>query len=221
MEEVREDFDRIAVLTGEGWDHNGHYHEFLLRQVPDRCGDALDVGCGSGAFARRLAGRAERVLALDLSPGMIELAQERSAQFPNITFSMADATTYPLPPAQFDCVATIATLHHLPLREALGRLEQTLRPGGVLLVLDLYRADGLADNVWGALAIAPSLALQLIHTGRLRESAAVRAAWAEHGRHDVYPTLTEVRQVCAETLPGAQVRRHLLWRYSIVWQKHA
>ena len=64
-----------------------------------------------------------------------------------------------------------------------------------------------------------SLGLRLLKTGRLREPAAVRAAWAEHGRSDVYPTLAQVRRACAGLLPGARVRRHLLWRYSLVWHK--
>jgi hypothetical protein len=55
------------------------------------------------------------------------------------------------------------------------------------------------------------------------DSAAERAAplfaWAEHGRTDQYRTLSQVRQSCAMILPKAQIKRHLLWRYSIVWKK--
>jgi hypothetical protein len=47
----------------------------------------------------------------------------------------------------------------------------------------------------------------------------VRAAWAEHEQYDVYPTLSEAREACAQILPGASVRRHLLWRYSVIWRK--
>ena len=34
-ETIRADFDRIAPLARAGWDHNAHYHDFLLRQVPE------------------------------------------------------------------------------------------------------------------------------------------------------------------------------------------
>jgi len=37
------------------FDHNDHYHRLVLRQVPRDCARALDVGCGTGRFARRLA----------------------------------------------------------------------------------------------------------------------------------------------------------------------
>jgi ubiquinone/menaquinone biosynthesis C-methylase UbiE len=75
---VREDFDRLAVLSeGTGWGHNSHYHPFVLRQLPQHLGEALEVGCGTGEFARLLAERCERVVAVDLSPRMIEAARAR------------------------------------------------------------------------------------------------------------------------------------------------
>jgi hypothetical protein len=49
----------------------------------------------------------------------------------------------------------------------------------------------------------------------------VRAAYAEHEKTDTYLTLPRLRQACADVLPGALVRRHLFWRYSIVWRKEA
>jgi hypothetical protein len=56
-------------------------------------------------------------------------------------------------------------------------------------------------------------------TGRFRPPLAVRRAWAEHGRDEIYLTLAEVRSLCEDLLPGAIVTKHLLWRYSIIWQK--
>ena len=221
MSDVRADFDRIALLSGEEWGHNGHYHGFLARHIPEPCRDALDIGCGAGAFSRLLAASSGRVLALDLSPNMIALARERSARFPNIDFRVADVTALGLPAGGFDCVATIATLHHLPAAEMVSKMKRALRPGGVLLVLDLFQAEGLSDAVRGALAVPLSLGLRLVRRGRLRPPREVRRAWDEHGRHDTYLTLARVRELCAEMLPGALVTRHLLWRYSVVWKKLA
>jgi ubiquinone/menaquinone biosynthesis C-methylase UbiE len=221
MSDVRADFDRIAALSGEEWGDNGPYDDFLARHIPEHCREALDVGCGTGAFSRLLAKSSERVLALDLSPKMIELARERSAQFPNIEFEVADVLTRELPAEEFDCIATIATLHHLPIKEVLPKLKRALRAGGVLLVLDLFQAEGLSDAVRSALALPLSLWLRLVRRGRLRPPRELRRAWEKHGRHDSYLTLTQVREVCAEMLPGALVTRHLLWRYSVVWKKGA
>ena len=216
---VQRDFDRIALLSGEGWDHNSHYHQFLLRQIPPRCELSLDIGCGTGAFSRLLADRSEQVVALDLSPQMIQVAQARSDGYANIDFQIADATVWEFPVAQFDCVASIATLHHLPLAETLTRMRDALRAGGVLVVLDLYQEEGLADLFTSAAAMIVHKVLFLLKTGRLTQSHEVREAWAEHGQHDSYLTLAEIRQICASVLPGARVRKHLLWRYSITWSR--
>jgi ubiquinone/menaquinone biosynthesis C-methylase UbiE len=218
---VRADFDRIAALSGEEWGHNGHYHGFLARHIPGRCREALDIGCGTGAFSRLLARSSERVLAIDLSPKMIGAARERSARFPNIEFEVADVLTRDLPAEQFDCIAAIATLHHLPVEEVLPKLKGALKAGGVLLVLDLFQAEGLSDAFRSALAVPLSVGLRLFSRGRLLPPREVRRAWDEHGRHDSYLTLAQVRQLCAEMLPGALVTRHMLWRYSVVWRKAA
>jgi SAM-dependent methyltransferase len=216
---IRDDFDRLALVSQEQWDHNGHYHSFLLRQLPLRLDEALDVGSGTGAFARLLAARAGHVLGLDLSPEMVRVAAERSAHLSNVTFQVVDVQVWDWPAARFDCIASIAAMHHLPLGETLARMKAALRPGGVLLVLDLYQAQRLGDYLMAALATPLSVLLRLWRTGQLREPPAVRAAWAAHGPHDSYCTLVEVRRASACTLPGARVRRHLFWRYSIVWHK--
>lgn len=216
---IQADFDRIALISGEGWNHNSCYHDFLLAHVPARCAQALDIGCGTGAFTRLLAERADHVLGLDLSPQMIRLARERSQQYPNADFQVTDVATWAFPQAHFDCIASIATFHHLPLEEVLIKARDALKVGGTLLILDLYEQKGLVDSFVSALAVPAHFALRLIKTGRLRQSPEAREAWAEHGLHETYLPLSRIRQICARVMPGARVRRHLLWRYSIVWKK--
>jgi ubiquinone/menaquinone biosynthesis C-methylase UbiE len=216
---VQADFDRIALLAEEGWDHNSHYHDFLLKQVPRPCPAALEIGCGTGVFARLLAGRAEQVMALDLSPQMIRLARERSGGYPNLDFQTADLLSWELPGEPFDCVVSIATLHHLPFTAGLAKMKSVLKPNGVLLVLDLFQPVGAGDWLTGAIAAPTSLVLRLIKRRHLKEKAELQAAWAEHGRNERYPTLAEVRRVGRAVLPGVEVRKHLLWRYSLIWKK--
>jgi len=159
------------------------------------------------------------VLALDLSPQMIRIAKERSEQCSNIDFQVADAMTWQFPTEQFDCVASIATLHHLPIEPTLLKMKETLKISGILIILDLFQEEGPSDVLTSTLAVPASIISRLIKTGRLREPREVREAWAEHGRSDSYRTLSQIRQVCASVLPGARVKKHLLWRYSIVWKK--
>jgi SAM-dependent methyltransferase len=219
MSAVRADFDRIAHLPDDGWNRNNHYHAFLLKRLPAGGANALEIGCGTGAFARLLAARCDHVLALDLSPEMIRIARERSVQYPNIDFQVGDVMAWECPAAHFDCIASIATLHHLPLEPVLTQMKAALKPGGVLLVLDLYRVNGWGDLLVSACALPVDVLLRLARNRRLRQPREACTAWEAHGRDETYLALAQVGEACTRVLPGAQVRRHLLWRYSVVWRK--
>ncbi|MHB8875065.1 MAG: hypothetical protein ACYC8T_15375 [Myxococcaceae bacterium] len=104
----------------------------------------------------------------------------------------------------------IATLHHLPLTEALTRAATLLRPGGVLAVLGLHRSRPV-DYALSAVAFPVSW-----YHRRTRRSSAVRAPLA-----DPTMTLDQIRRGVVDLLPGATVRRHLLWRHSMRWVKPA
>ena len=125
-ETIQSDFDKLALLDAEGWNHNSHYHAYLLKQIPENCRDALEIGCGPGSFTRFLAQRVERVLALDLSPEMIKLAKQRSAECPNIDYQIADVAVWDFPKEAFDCIVSIATLHHLPFANSVKRMKSGL-----------------------------------------------------------------------------------------------
>jgi ubiquinone/menaquinone biosynthesis C-methylase UbiE len=219
MSIIEADFDRLAVLDEQGWTANNHYHNSLLKHVPPNCKNALEIGCGTGAFARDLARVCKRVTALDLSSEMIRIARARSGQFGNIEFQLADAMTWNFPPSHFDFVCSIATLHHLPQPALFLKMRETLRPGGVLVVLDLVQSAGLWERMLDGIGLGVSGSLRLIHNGRLQPPPEVRKAWEQHGKHDSYSTITQMRALAEEILPGATVRRCLLWRYSLVYRK--
>ena len=218
MSSVEADFDRLALLDDEGWTANNHYHNFLLKYIPKNCENALEIGCGTGAFARRLAESCTRVIALDLSSEMIRVARSRSSQFVNLEFHVTDATTWNFPRSHFDFVCSIATLHHLQQRELLVKMRDALKPGGVLVVLDLVESNSLPERMLDVIGLGVSGGLRLIHNGRLKPPAEVRKAWEQHGKHDSYFTLSQLRALANEILPGSTVRRHLLWRYSLTFQ---
>jgi SAM-dependent methyltransferase len=218
-EQARADFDRIAAVSARDGEAPGTYTKFLLGHVPRVCGSALEIGCGFGAFARLLAQRALSVTAVDVSPQMLRVAMERSRAHPNLRFVLGDFLRLGLPPETYDCVVTTTTLHHLPQGEALAKMKSLLRPGGVLVIHDLLDTAGAFD--WGLnfVRLPLNCAARLWRTGRLRERREVRAAWAEHGSHETYLKPADVVAMRDEFLPGALVRRHLLWRYTVVWRK--
>ncbi|MET8245641.1 class I SAM-dependent methyltransferase [Streptomyces sp. NPDC005202] len=99
-------------MTDPYWNHNVHYHPVVLAAVPDGCRTALDVGCGDGLPARKLAARADAVTAVDRSPEMIRLA--RRCVHGNVTFLEADFLDDPrLPDGGYDFVSAVAVVHHM------------------------------------------------------------------------------------------------------------
>jgi ubiquinone/menaquinone biosynthesis C-methylase UbiE len=227
-DQVREDFDRIALLTERDGGQRTLYHSYLLGHLPLRCESALEIGCGAGAFTRLLATRARSVVGCDLSPQMIRLAQEqqqqqeqRSASRSHIEYLTGDVMRLSFAAESFDCIVTIATLHHLPRVEALRKMKDMLKPGGRLIIQDMAADGGLIDRAISALAYPVSAAIRFRETGHLLPSRELRTAWKEHGKHESYLTLNEVKEMCKRYLPGASVRRHLLWRYTVVWNKNA
>jgi SAM-dependent methyltransferase len=218
---IEADFDRLALLDEEGWTANNHYHRPLLRHVPHVCENALEIGCGTGSFARQLAARCQRVVALDLSSEMIRVARARSAQYGNVEFQLADVMTWEFPKEQFDFICSIATLHHLDQRELLPKMRDALRPQGVLVILDLVGSEGLRERVLDVLGLGVSSALRLLHNGRLQPPPEVRKAWEQHGKQDHYSTTNEIRALAAEILPGSNVTRRLLWRYTLVYRNQS
>jgi ubiquinone/menaquinone biosynthesis C-methylase UbiE len=218
---IEADFDRLALLDGEGWTANNHYHNSLLKHVPQNCENALEIGCGTGAFARQLAERCRRVVALDLSSEMIRVARSRSMQFDNLEFQVADAMTWSFPQSHFDFVCSIATLHHLEQRELLLKIKDALKPRGVLVILDLVASNSLGERMLDVIGLGVSCGLRLIHNGRLQPPPEVRKAWEQHGKHDHYSTTQQMRALADEILSGASVKRCLLWRYALVYQKPA
>jgi SAM-dependent methyltransferase len=199
----------MTAIEADGWNHNAHYHERLLQALPRPCRRALDVGCGLGSFARRLASVAEQVDAIDREPSVVSRARELSSGIHNLRIVEADFLTWPVEGA-YDFVSMIATLHHLPFAEGLSRAANMLHPGGVLAVLGLDRAPSLPVAVARSAIAYPVRAYYRF----TRQTSPVGAPIL-----DPSMTLGEIRRGAIEILPGAIVRRHLLWRYSLLWVK--
>ncbi|RMI46286.1 class I SAM-dependent methyltransferase [Streptomyces triticirhizae] len=200
------------------FDHNDHYHRAVLRQLPRGARRALDVGCGTGTFARRLAGLGPRVDALDSSAEALAAARARSAPPPRgPSYLHADITEHQLPHAHYDFVTCLASLHHVPFA-TVSRLRETLAPGGVLVVLGCYAERTPADRAV-SLAAAPvnAVARLTVAAGerlRGRPRDLVRAPV----RRPTVP-LAEIRSDAARLLPGSRVRRLLFWRYLLVFRQ--
>jgi SAM-dependent methyltransferase len=106
-----------------------------LVQISDR--DLLDVGCGEGAVARRLAEAGARVVGLDPLPGAIGAARAATPEGPLLRYLQGSAEALPFAAGSFDVVIFFNSLHHVPLGSmgpALDEAARVLRPGGTLYV---------------------------------------------------------------------------------------
>ena len=216
--EVVAQFNRLARLPDQ-WDHNRQYQKYLLRRVGEHRGDALDVGCGTGEFTRELASRCRRVTGIDVADCMIEEAQKRNT-LPNIEYLKIDAIRLLRDrEKEFDVIVSIATLHHLDVEAFFNAARRALRPGGVLLVLDLFKTVTPADMVFAVAGVLCNPLWNLVKRGGMAVTEEEREAWKEHARCDSYDTLARIRDRAAACLGRAAVRRHLFWRYSLVYNK--
>ncbi|MBI4435314.1 class I SAM-dependent methyltransferase [Candidatus Uhrbacteria bacterium] len=119
---------RLAIQA-EGGLHPKHrlmnYHQFFLDHVTssDR---VLDIGCGNGALAYDLAGKAARVTGIDLREKNRTAWTGRFSR-PNLTYQVADATTFS-PEERFDVVVLSNVLEHIEHRPAFLESIKRLAP---------------------------------------------------------------------------------------------
>ena len=98
--------------------------------------EVLDIGCGAGALARRLAERGHDVTGIDPAGDAIAAARER---MPEARLMVGGAEALPFGDASFDASLFLNSLHHVPgprMRTALHEALRVLRPGGEAIVVE-------------------------------------------------------------------------------------
>jgi SAM-dependent methyltransferase len=135
-------FDDVADIYDETLPAHvaEHYLAKRTRFVLSTCAPParlLDVGCGTGALAERLAARGYEVTGLDPSPGMLDRLRART---PGIKAVQGSATQMPFGDGEFDLSLSVATMHHIAdaaaVRSALTEMVRVVRPGGRVIVWD-------------------------------------------------------------------------------------
>ncbi|AIV37302.1 class I SAM-dependent methyltransferase [Streptomyces sp. R1] len=146
----RVDWDALAASFDDEPDHGLRdagvrraWAARLASWLPERPGDVLDLGCGTGSLSLLAAERGHRVTGVDLSPAMVERARAKLAGR-DAVFLTGDAAAPPVGEQRFDAVLVRHVLWTLPdPGRALRHWRQLLRPGGRLV---------LVEGVWGSVA---------------------------------------------------------------------
>jgi SAM-dependent methyltransferase len=169
-----------------------------------------DVGCGEGMLTRCLAREAEEVIGIDLHEPSLALARQNPRE--NLEYLKADFLSHRFEPGSFDFIASVASLHHMPLEQALERSAELLRPGGTLCHVGLARSTRLIDLACEGLGF---------FAHRWHRYVLGKGLW-EHSAPIVWPppdTYASVKRSSGTILRGSRFRRHVLFRFSLTWTK--
>ena len=170
-------YDLITVLLSCGQDRR--WKRQLVSLADPRPGtEALDLACGTGDIALSLAGRGARVVGLDITHRMLQLASDKQAACSSkAAFVAGDMMALPFPDNRFDVVTTGYGIRNVPdITTALCEMRRVLRPGGLLLSLDFNRPSN-----------------PVVRAGYLAYLTIVGSTlgWALHGDPDTYRYIPE------------------------------
>jgi len=91
----------------------------------------LELGCGTGYFTRELARSGADIIAIDVSPELLEIAGANCSA-PNVRYEIRNASALSYPGGMFDAVVGSSVLHHLGIKEALREIYRVLKPTGTI-----------------------------------------------------------------------------------------
>ena len=187
---LRSYFDELAgrfgrnYVPGRSWEGLA---EVLLRLLPPLV--IADLGAGEGTIALLLAQRAERVIAVDSSPKMVEYGAgvARSNGVKNLEYRLGDLEELPIKNGKVDLALLHQSLHHaMHPQKAIEEARRILRPGGRIVILDLLKhgfeeARELYADVWlGFSQIELSEMLRKAHFEDIEVSVVHREEDAPH-----------------------------------------
>jgi SAM-dependent methyltransferase len=141
-------FDQVTqeadydVFTEAGYERIlGAFATYLEPQIRAQSGslEAVDLGCGTGAFTARLRRFNLKLHGVDISPQSIARAKQR---YPEIDFRVGDIEATSFANDAFDVVFLSGVLHHFPdLRQTVAECGRILKPGGIALAFDPHRGN--------------------------------------------------------------------------------
>ncbi len=198
----------MALRTNRDyWNHNTAYHPWLIEIAARHRGDVLDVGCGDGLLAQRLAPVSRSVTAIDPDAAAIQRATDRLAAHQHVVVSRESFDTYQTG-RKFDLITFVASLHHMDLRASLVKARDLLTPSGEIAVVGCAANKTVRDWLWSALVLPAVRFGSWVHSETRNVGVVVTAP---------SDGVDDIRRVADDVLPGSSLRRALYYRYLLRW----
>jgi SAM-dependent methyltransferase len=120
-------------------------YECLLSMLPQRrYRQVLDIGCGLGAFTRKLAPFVDRVLGTDISAEALAQARRLSVNWPNVAYAHHNVLDSFGDDPSYDLIVLADTLYYIDaltderLKSIVRNVASRLAPGGLILLVNHY-----------------------------------------------------------------------------------
>lgn len=160
LDHYRQTDEGARLQRGHGRLERIRTEELLARHLPTRPAHVLDVGGGTGVYARWLAGRGYTVHVIDPVPEHV--AQVLDPPADRVTAALGDARSLEVPDASVDAVLLLGPLYHLTERAdrvaALAEARRVVRPGGPVVAAVISRFAALLDGLSGGFLADPAFA---------------------------------------------------------------
>jgi len=196
--------------------------DFVMSALPPSAARRLrilEVGCGTGALAVRLAEAGYHVLALDSSPAAVRSARAKGVDAQVVAWPMAMTERYR---QAFDAVVFSRSLHHIqPLGQTLDQVRSVLAPGGIVAIEDFAYSELDRETATWFFDVLQLLDASGVFTRSDREfgrhllrSGGSFLLWQEAQDHEITPAV-EMRAAVAQRFElASEVAEPYLYRYA-------
>lgn len=138
---VRSQYNQVAAIYDRRWNsYISRTLSFLDKwsNLPSAA-TVLDVACGTGEFERLILAKhpGQRMVGVDISEKMVEIARQKLQPYPNVAFQIASVADLPFEAAHFDTVVSANAFHYFDSPTiALAEMKRVLKPDGRVIILD-------------------------------------------------------------------------------------
>lgn len=193
--------------------------------LPEEPLRVLDLGCGAGNLALHMSERGGRVVGLDVSASMLEIAERRRRRrgVRNVALVRGDLAQTPFAPASFDLVVADASLHDADAAGALPGIRDLVSPGGTLIIRDVVTRNRRRDGsplfqLLGACRRFPGHARRLgLGTALSVARFEMSPAWIRYRAGVEWMSPEEFEALFRAHLPGCAIVEEA-WEMTAIWR---